>query len=173
MKKGYKFSEQQIKNMRLSHLGHKASLATRMKMSINRSGEKNTNWQGGISLTKDYYSRKIKERRHKLGVSKRYYEGDGKSNKYNSHGVEYGKNWKEIRKEIYKRDNWTCQECGCKCHGHGTKDKIQCHHIDYDVRNNEPENLITLCASCHAKTNFRGKEDWTKYFKKKGKNINV
>lgn len=35
------------------------------------------------------------------------------------------------------------------------------HHIDYDKKNNNPENLITLCHSCHAKTNSN-REYWTK-----------
>jgi hypothetical protein len=78
---------------------------------------------------------------------------------------QYDPNWHEIRKAIYIRDNWTCQECSCKCHN-TTKNKIQCHHIDYDKMNNEPDNLITLCASCHMKTNYK-KDDWTKYFKER------
>ncbi len=78
-------------------------------------------------------------------------------------GKEYHPNWHVIRKEIYKRDNWTCQECGIKCHN-TTKKKIQCHHIDYDESNNEGFNLITLCASCHGRTNG-SRKDWIKYFK--------
>jgi hypothetical protein len=71
--------------------------------------------------------------------------------------------WNEIRKEIYKRDGWFCQECDIHCHN---KVKIQCHHIDYNTTNNEYSNLITLCVPCHGKTN--GKRDyWIKRFKKK------
>lgn len=83
---------------------------------------------------------------------------------YMRHNV-YSPDWNVIRKIIYKRDNWTCQECGIKCHN-STKHKIQCHHIDYDTTNNNAENLITLCASCHMKTNFKRK-DWTQYFLKR------
>ena len=79
-------------------------------------------------------------------------------------GREYHQDWHIIRKEIYKRDNWTCQECGVHCHGNGTKDKIQCHHIDYNIDNIRDDNLITLCASCHMKTNFK-RDDWTEHFK--------
>jgi hypothetical protein len=78
-------------------------------------------------------------------------------------GNEYSSNWNEIRKEIYKRDGWFCQECDIHCHN---KVKIQCHHIDYNTTNNEYSNLITLCVPCHGKTN--GKRDyWIKRFKKK------
>lgn len=75
--------------------------------------------------------------------------------------------WNELRKLIYRRDNWTCQECGVKCHN-TTKKKIQCHHMDYDEKNNDSSNLITLCASCHAKTNYR-REDWILHFLDKPK----
>ena len=56
--------------------------------------------------------------------------------------------WKRLRKIIYKRDNWTCQECGKKCHT-----DIQCHHkVPYRIsKNDSMNNLITLCKSCHIK----------------------
>ena len=51
------------------------------------------------------------------------------------------------RKSVYKRDNWTCQEC---------KQKIKhpiAHHIksfnDYPELRFEVDNGITLCRSCH------------------------
>jgi len=77
-------------------------------------------------------------------------------------GKEYPWFWHELRKLIYRRDKWTCQECGVKCHN-TTRRRIQCHHVDYDITNNDPKNLITLCAMCHAKTNYR-REDWIKHF---------
>jgi len=83
--------------------------------------------------------------------------------KYINRKEAYGDNWDLARKIIYKRDNWTCQECGIKCHNQTKKDIIQCHHIDYNTKNHEPNNLITLCVSCHMKTNFK-RMDWTKHF---------
>jgi hypothetical protein len=58
-----------------------------------------------------------------------------------------GFNWKNIRKEIYKRDYWTCQECETHCQGK----EIQCHHIIpwRITKDNDIYNLITLCLSCH------------------------
>ena len=81
-------------------------------------------------------------------------------------GKEYDPNWSEIRKIIYRRDNWHCKECGIKTTINGSH-KIACHHIDYDINNNNFNNLITLCLSCHCKTNYN-REDWTNYFFKKG-----
>ena len=42
--------------MRLSHLGIKKSEETKKKMSIARSGDKNSFWKGGISVFKTHYS---------------------------------------------------------------------------------------------------------------------
>ena len=83
-------------------------------------------------------------------------------------GNEYPYFWNDLRKIIYKRDKWTCQECGVKCRdkkSKATKNKIQCHHIDYNTLNSDPSNLLTLCASCHAKTSFQ-RIDWIKHFSK-------
>jgi predicted HNH restriction endonuclease len=61
--------------------------------------------------------------------------------------------WIKIAKEVYKRDNYTCQICGKKG---GT---LNAHHkIPYSIsKDNSLINLITLCVSCHAKihNNFR------------------
>lgn len=66
--------------------------------------------------------------------------------------------WKTLRKQIYLRDQWTCQRCHKHCHS-----DIQCHHLIpyrlckgnenkilyWGVTINSPANLITLCKSCH------------------------
>lgn len=52
---------------------------------------------------------------------------------------------KRIRKNIQKRDNWTCFDC--KKHG----GSIDVHHIDENKSNLQYDNLITLCKSCHTK----------------------
>ena len=64
--------------------------------------------------------------------------------------------WKELRKEIYERDNWTCQLCKKHC-----RKSIQCHHITpYRISNdNSKSNLITLCISCHIKVEW----NWEHY----------
>ncbi len=61
----------------------------------------------------------------------------------------YPKEFKQIRKVILERDNYQCQDPNCE----GNHKKLCIHHIDFDKKNNSPENLITLCSSCHTKTN--------------------
>ncbi len=54
-----------------------------------------------------------------------------------------------LRRRIRERDAFTCQECGEIEDGQ----RHDVHHIDYDKYNLNPDNLITLCRSCHARTN--------------------
>ena len=57
-----------------------------------------------------------------------------------------GPKWRIIRKEILERDGYMCAICG-------SKNNLVVHHIEpyYISKNNNPENLITLCRSCHIK----------------------
>ena len=69
---------------------------------------------------------------------------------------------KTFKEQIRQRDNYKCQICGCpeiEC-----KRKLDVHHIDYIKENINPDNLTSLCRSCHVKTN-NNREYWTKYFK--------
>jgi len=63
---------------------------------------------------------------------------------------------KGFKQQILERDNYTCQDPNCE-HKSNTLDA---HHIDYDKKNNIPENVITLCRSCHMKTNGKNKRQY-------------
>ena len=80
----------------------------------------------------------------------------GKS--FEPYGIEFNR---KLKKFIRERDNNTCQECGF------TKEQLgynlHVHHIDYNKKNNNPNNLICLCRNCHLQTNFN-RENWTNYF---------
>lgn len=54
-----------------------------------------------------------------------------------------------LRRSIRERDNYICQ----LCNQYGNI----VHHKDYDKKNCDPDNLITLCKSCHSKTNYSRK----------------
>ncbi len=70
----------------------------------------------------------------------------------------YDSNWDDnFRIGIRERDNYTCGIC--KRHGNCV------HHIDYDKKNTTPENCITLCNSCHVKTNYN-RQHWMGVFAK-------
>jgi len=76
----------------------------------------------------------------------------------------YGRIWTaEFKEEIRKRDNHICRLCGKK--QQDCKRKLDVHHIDYDKKNCNQDNLITLCRLCHLKTN-RNREFWETVFSK-------
>lgn len=68
----------------------------------------------------------------------------------------------ELKLEILARDKRTCQLCSCAVQ----RSKYAVHHIDYNKRHNSKSNLITLCRSCHMKTNFNRKH-WQALLTKK------
>lgn len=66
----------------------------------------------------------------------------------------YTVDWTEtLKRSIRERDTYTCQLCK-KPQGDIAHDV---HHIDYNKKNCNPVNLITLCHICHPKTNFNRK----------------
>jgi hypothetical protein len=67
-----------------------------------------------------------------------------------------------LKEYIRYRDNYQCKICGIL--QSDCKNRLSCHHIDYDKKNCDPTNLISLCSSCHMKTNFN-REYWKVYFK--------
>ena len=137
--KGKKWSPELTERMRLIRKGQ-----------VNRKGPKGKPWSEERRKAQEFVKRTCIKRTMKPII---------KNGKY------YSPVWPELRKLIYKRDNYQCQECGVHCHN---DKKIQCHHIDYDTLNNDPFNLITLCASCHGKTNFR-RENWINHYRGKMK----
>jgi len=70
----------------------------------------------------------------------------------------YSLDWtKTLRKSIRERDHYICQICSAE--------GIDVHHIDYNKKNCNPDNLITLCHKCHMKTNTN-RNTWIIYLKK-------
>lgn len=108
------------------------------KAKTNSLGENHWNWQGGLSLE--------------------------------PYGIEFNKPLKE---QIRERDKYRCQECFrhqselFKNTKAGWRPyKLFIHHIDYNKKNYNSDNLISLCMNCHIQTNFR-RQDWINYFKNK------
>ena len=61
----------------------------------------------------------------------------------------------KLKRAIRERDGHICQYC--------RSPGKHVHHIDYDKNNNHPSNFITLCHSCHSKTNIH-REIWETLF---------
>lgn len=71
---------------------------------------------------------------------------------FEPYGIEFDET---LRREIRERDGYKCAICG------GSGNCV--HHIDYNKRNNDPSNLITLCRKDHSKTTGN-REYWQAYF---------
>jgi len=122
--KGKECSLEWRNKIRLSLLGKKRSLETRLKQSLSMRGDKNHNFIDG-----------------KMRDGKKHY---------------YDIRWKVWRDCVFKRDKWTCQDCG-KVGG-----KIEPHHIKswtyFPQSRYEVSNGLTLCKLCHKKTdNYCGR----------------
>lgn len=74
---------------------------------------------------------------------------------------------KTFKEQIRFRDGYKCQLCGCSELENGRR--LDVHHIDYDKDNLAPDNLTSLCKSCHMKTNTGAIKRfyWTEYFNNK------
>lgn len=58
--------------------------------------------------------------------------------------------WREIMRQVYARDEYTCQRCGA---GKTGKRTLHAHHIEPWAGNPSlrfaVENIVTLCGTCH------------------------
>lgn len=68
---------------------------------------------------------------------------------------------KKFKSLIRKRDNQVCMLCGI--HREKLSKVLDVHHIDYSKFLSIPQNCISLCHSCHPKTNHNRKY-WITFF---------
>lgn len=101
-----------------------------------------------------------KETRKKLSIAHKW----KKNKEYKEWSEsEYTLNWTQtLKRSIRERDWYMCQMPWCNKPQRDIAHSV--HHIDYNKSNCNPENLITLCNVCHAKTNYK-REIWIEYFK--------
>jgi len=124
--------------------GHHASLDSRKKMSEAHKGHKaSEQTKNKMSLAR--------------GGSKNASWLGGVS--FIPYTPEFNRQLKEL---IRKRDDYKCHLCGIP--EAETYRKLSVHHIDYQKENCLPNNLISLCAKCHVKTNTN-RGYWQHYFK--------
>lgn len=60
-------------------------------------------------------------------------------------GTPYLSTWSRTKLQIMERDGYSCQGKDCR----KKQPVLNVHHIDENPQNDNPENLITLCSSCH------------------------
>jgi len=82
----------------------------------------------------------------------------------------YGQEFnKELKEKVRKKYNYRCQECfrhQNELYRKGSKYSLIVHHIDFNKKNNQEDNLIPLCLECHSQTNFN-RQNWINHFQGK------
>lgn len=108
-------------------------------------------------MSKAQKGRKISEE-HKRKISKAFKGSKNPSWKGGKSFEPYTIDWTQtLKRSIRERDHYICQLC--------SQYENTVHHIDYNKKNCNPNNLITLCRGCNGRVNFNRKH-WTNYFKK-------
>jgi 5-methylcytosine-specific restriction endonuclease McrA len=112
-------------------------------------------WMTGRKRSKE----SIDKQREKISGQKNYQWIEDRS--ILLYPKEFDRQFKDL---IRKRDNYKCFLCNKK--QEEQKSFLNVHHIDYDKKNLNPKNLISLCRSCHSKTNTNRKW-WIEFFNQK------
>lgn len=64
--------------------------------------------------------------------------------------AEYPDDWDQRRRNVYRRDDYTCQNCGIRGGKHGNAE-LHAHHVVPKSKGgvHDDSNLVTLCDGCH------------------------
>ena len=135
--------------------GKKQTEEARQKMSESHKGVEPWNKGKDNPYSEKTVQKMSESRKGKTGELSPNWQNGISFEKY---GIEFNK---ELKQQILERDNYTCQCPDCEY----KTDALDLHHIDYNKKNNNPENIITLCDNCHAKTFGKKKRQyWTEFY---------
>jgi len=157
-KKGKKFpNRKSSKPLSRSHrdkigyfmMGNKRGMKNRFKEGHElNTGDKNPNWQGGISNSP--YGKKFnKKLKSKIKIRD--------NNECILCRLKLEREKEELSSQIY----WVRTLLITKMEANMNR-RLSIHHIDYDKKNNKKDNLITLCSSHHIETNYK-RDHWKKF----------
>jgi hypothetical protein len=142
--KGKIVSEETKRKMSDVHKGKQHTEETRKKLSDANKGENNPNYGKHWS----------EETKKKMSDAKKgennpnYKDGNSLKEFKEAYGIE-PEEWKKLAQEVRIRDKFVCQYCG-------KRNATDVHHIiPRRIKiDNSPDNLITLCKSCHRKIEY-------------------
>lgn len=137
--KGKKLSKSHIENLKKSHLGHKHSEETRKKMSEAHKG---------IIFSPEHRKNLSSSQK---GENNNFWKGGVYPENLKIRGLVEYKLWRE---SVFKRDNFTCQECK-QVGGKLNADHIKPFSLYPELRF-AIDNGRTLCVPCHKKTDTYG-----------------
>lgn len=168
--KGRKPTEEAIKNMKLGQQKAWDNEDRKREFSENNPSKRPEVIEKIRKCSLELWQDEEHRNKHLLTLnSLEYHEAHSGENAWNWQGGKsfeiYPKEWtNRLKKSIRKRDNHQCQVCNT--HQNLLGKKLDVHHIDYNKKNCNPNNLISLCESCHMKTNFN-RDKWTEFFRLK------
>lgn len=125
-----------------------------VRRKISESNKGSTPWNKGISLSEEI--------RQNMSDNHADFSGSNHPRWTGGYDPYYGPSWtEELRETIRDRDDRECQSCGVSEDDLGKR--LDVHHItpfrkfgvDSHDEANDPDNLISLCHSCHMR-----QEDW-------------
>jgi hypothetical protein len=162
--KGKHLSSETKEKISKSKRGAKLSEETRKKISISLSGERNPFYgkhhteETKLKISKLNKGKSLSEETKKkisnANKGEKHYNWISDRNKLKNryHSIRLSNEMDNWRKQIFERDNWTCQICG-KIGG-----TLNAHHIKlfskYPEEKFNIDNGITLCKDCHLWTHY-------------------
>lgn len=147
--KGKKISEGARRKMSISRIGHPVSEETREKIRRAHIGMKRSQEsreKQSKSLRGRYITQEHKDHIAKAMTGSKNHQWKGGVSTWN-HKMRTCKAFENWREEVFKRDDYTCQDCGkrgCYLHPHHILGLAEHPEFMYDV-----DNGITLCVPCH------------------------
>jgi len=135
--------------------------------TLGRKNSKISKALKGRVFTKEHRKKLSNKRKemYKEGKLPEFIDGEREKNLTWNGGTSFGNYSKtfnnRFKRLIRKRDNQVCMLCGI--HREKLYKTLFVHHIDYNKLSTIPKNCISLCNSCHTKTNTNRKH-WTNFF---------
>ena len=137
--KGKKYSKEYRQKLSEAHKGYKMPEEQKKKIGLANKGGNKGSFKRGLIYPWSF----------KSGDEHPYWNNGSSFEPYDS-------KWNNnLKKKVRERDNFICQSCGITQQKFGRT--LHVHHIDINKKNNNIENLISLCTPCHAKITFSKK----------------
>ena len=149
--------------LRKANLGKTLSPETRAKVSRSLKGYKQSPehiakrvayWTGRKHTPEAYVNMRAAQAHQPRGSASPFWRGGA-----SPYGPGFTEDLKRIVRWLYDD---RCARCDTLAGEIGPRE-LDVHHVDYDKQNNTLDNLVPLCASCHAMTGAR-RDYWQRFF---------